>query len=531
MSGQDGLWVGKAADKVIAEFPNQELYTCAAGISPSGVVHFGNFRDVATAYAVMKELIARGKKARLLFSWDNYDRFRKVPAGVDVSFSKYVGVPLSAIPDPLGKYPSYAKRYETEFEKSMQELGIVMDYKYQTDEYTSGRYADKMAFVLANRKKAADIQLQFKTEKANHEKGIDPEEFRETYFPLTVYSRFTGSDKTQVLSYDGGTKVTYRCLVTDKTEQIDFKETPVVKLPWKFDWPMRWAEEGVHFEPGGKDHATPGGSYTVSSVIARELFNEKPPVFQGYEFVGIQGVKGGKMSGSKGGAVSPAMLLEIYEPALLMWLYMRRAPNQSFNLAFDTEVYRQYDEFDREIAAYQQGNASPAKEKILLFSGIDKNDKSPVSFKQAVALGQITQWNVDKVEELAQKSGIPYSRDSALRRLPKAKSWLNTYNPEEKIELLPEKNSSYIKTLSEEQKEHVAKLRTSLSGDIDSIAALDEIVYGIVKKPDMTDKEMKAAQRNFFKTVYSLLIGKETGPRLSTFLWAIDRNKALELLG
>ena len=27
-----------------------------------------------------------------------------------------------------------------------------------------------------------------------------------------------------------------------------------------------------------------------------------------------------------------------------------------------------------------------------------------------------------------------------------------------------------------------------------------------------------------------MLIGKETGPRLSTFLWAVDRQKTLELL-
>ena len=88
-------------------------------------------------------------------------------------------------------------------------------------------------------------------------------------------------DKTQVMSYDGGTKLTYRCLVTDKTEQIDFKETPIVKLPWKLDWPMRWGEAGVNFEPGGKDHATPGSSYDLSATAARELFGFKPPVVSG----------------------------------------------------------------------------------------------------------------------------------------------------------------------------------------------------------------------------------------------------------
>src|SRR3989344_5183401 len=75
-------WADSLADKVLAQFPKNEIYTCAAGISPSGVVHFGNFRDVITSFAVSEKLKERKKKTRLLFSWDDFDRFRKVPQGV-----------------------------------------------------------------------------------------------------------------------------------------------------------------------------------------------------------------------------------------------------------------------------------------------------------------------------------------------------------------------------------------------------------------------------------------------------------------
>jgi lysyl-tRNA synthetase class 1 len=526
----EGFWVGKVADKVLAEFPDETLYTCAAGISPSGIVHFGNFRDVATSYAVMRELELRGKKARFLFSWDNYDRFRKVPAGIDPSYSRYIGMPLTAVPDPEGKYESYARRFEIEFEESVKELGIELDYRYQTKEYTSGRYTDKIAFVLQNREKAAEIQLSFKTEKGNQEKGIDPEEFRRTYFPVTVYSRFSGSDKVQVLSYDGGTKLTYRCLTTDKIEQIDFRETPVVKLPWKLDWAMRWGEEGVNFEPSGKDHMTPGGSFDVNAAFAREMFGNKPPVGQMYEFVGIQGIKGGKMSGSKGGAISPAMLLEIYEPALLKWLYMRRAPMQSFNLAFDTEVYRQYDEFDRECASLNNGEASPARQKILQFSGVEKSDVVPLAFKQAVALGQITQWQPERLRALAEKSDIPCCVTSVAARLPRAQAWLDRYNPEEIIRLRECVNADYVATMDDKRRAQIATLRSFLSGAPTSISDLNLTLYGIPKDPALNEKETKVAQRGFFKDVYNLLIGKDAGPRLSTFLWAIDRTVVLTLL-
>jgi lysyl-tRNA synthetase class 1 len=293
---------------------------------------------------------------------------------------------------------------------------------------------------------------------------------------------------------------------------------------------MRWGEEHVHFEPGGKDHATPGSSYDASATAARELFGFKPPVFQGYEFVGIQGVKGGKMSGSKGGAVSPATLLEIYEPSLLKWLYMRRSPTQSFNLAFDTEVYRQYDEFDREVTSFQRGEASPARQKILQFSGVQKTDAPPLAFKQAVALGQITQWQPEKLRTLAEQSGIPCSEASIAVRLPKAQAWLTSYNPEEIIKLRDAPNAEYAATLDDKRRTQIAKLRAFLESPVTSIAILDENLYGIPKDPALSDKELKVAQRSFFKDVYNLLIGKDAGPRLSTFLWAIDRATVLRLL-
>lgn len=46
---------------------------------------------------------------------------------------------------------------------------------------------------------------------------------------------------------------------------------PSKEVLWKIDWPMRWLYEGVDFEPGGKDHAAPGGSYNTSRVIAKEI--------------------------------------------------------------------------------------------------------------------------------------------------------------------------------------------------------------------------------------------------------------------
>ncbi len=85
-------WSEEIAQRIIERNPEKEEYVCAAGISPSGSIHIGNFRDIATSYFVVRALRAKGKKARLLFSWDEFDRLRKVPvnvAKVDGDFEKF----------------------------------------------------------------------------------------------------------------------------------------------------------------------------------------------------------------------------------------------------------------------------------------------------------------------------------------------------------------------------------------------------------------------------------------------------------
>ena len=44
------------------------------------------------------EIQRRGVPVRHLQSWDDFDRFRKVPHGVDESWNDHIGRPLSAVP-------------------------------------------------------------------------------------------------------------------------------------------------------------------------------------------------------------------------------------------------------------------------------------------------------------------------------------------------------------------------------------------------------------------------------------------------
>lgn len=504
---KEGTWASAVADAIIERHPDEKLYTTAAGISPSGVVHFGNFRDIVTAHLVREELKKKGKDARLIFSWDNFDRFRKVPAGVPESWAEHIGKPLSKIPDPCGEHASYAEHYQLPFMEAMQKLGIEIEYRNQTALHESGVYDSALFEALQHRHAIADILLSFMSDKAKGEKGIDPSEYRENYYPISVYSRFTGKDITKVLSYDGATTITYLCVETGKEDTVDLSKEHIAKLSWKVDWPMRWRHEGVHFEPAGHDHASPGGSYDTASVIAEKVFGHGAPTFVEYKFVGIQGL-GAKMSGSKGNAVSPLELLEIYEPELLKWLYFRKSPDQSFELAFNTDIYRQYDEFDGEHP-----------------------DTKAIPFRHAISFGQIVQWDQAKLAIVLAELDLEYDWDSINTRLPLARNWLTKYNPDEMVSLLSAPNSAYVKDMNDTQKEQVVRLRDALSNiEVFSIPELETLVYAIPKKEGVDEADLKKAQRAFFKDVYNLLIGKDTGPRLGTFLWAIDKEKTLALL-
>jgi lysyl-tRNA synthetase class 1 len=505
---KDGVsWSTAVTEEITSLYKDEAVYTVAAGISPSGIVHFGNFRDVITAHAVRESLVQNGRRARLIFSWDNFDRFRKVPLGVPASFSEHIGKPLSKIPDPFGTLPSYAERFQYPFVEAMQKLQIEIEYRNQTELYENGVYDDQIKLALSERMKIAKTLLSFMTEKAMTEKNIDSKFFQDNFYPISIYSRFTGKDSTKILEYDGDMQITYLCIETGKTDVVDLRKNHIAKLNWKVDWPMRWQYERVHFEPGGHDHASPGGSYDVSSVIAKELFNYEPPVFIEYKFVGIQGL-GSKMSGSKGNAVSPLDLLDIYEPELLKWLYLKKAPNQSFELAFNTEIYRQYDEYDAEHAELKS-----------------------IPFRQLVGLGQIVQWQEDKLLSIVKEMALNYAQESISRRLPLARNWLVKYNPGEFIALNQEPNKLYADTLSPEQMERIATLHNELLDKKEaSIADLESLVYEIPKKQQFTESELKKEQRAFFKDIYNLLISKDTGPRLGTFLWAVDRIQVLNLL-
>ncbi|MGN0819195.1 MAG: lysine--tRNA ligase [Christensenellaceae bacterium] len=519
-------WAEKIADELISRNPDKEEYVCAAGISPSGSVHIGNFRDVATSYYVCRALEKKGKKARLLFSWDEFDRLRKVPsniAKIAPDFEKYLGMPYAMIPDPYGKTSSYAEYNEKEFEESLVELGIKPDYRYQAKEYTSGRYADGIIFALKNRKEIYDILMSFKTQDAT-------EEGRDNYYPLNVYCDDCKKDFTEVLSVsDDCEEITFRCKLCGAVKTVKIREYNFIKLVWKVDWPMRWGVEGVDFEPGGIDHAASSGSYVVASEIAEKVLGVKPPLFQGYGWLSIAGL--GDMHSSTGNNITPKKLLEVYEPDMIKWLFAKYEPKAPFSFNFDDTIIRHYSEFDKGLEAVKAGTADEFNQTVYEFALKDgAKTGAKVPFGVLASIAPIVDFNPEKVKALLAKIGVEFTKADE-SRLTRVKNWICNHQPSKMYKLLENKNEEFYATCTDEQKGAVKKLHDYvLNTETFTDKDIQQYLYTIINDETLSKKENVARQMQFFKVFYNLLIGSDQGPRLYLFLAAVDKNQYLPLL-
>ncbi|MGH4032372.1 lysine--tRNA ligase [Actinomycetota bacterium Odt1-20B] len=566
-------WVSRYADDVIAESERRapgKRVVVASGLSPSGPIHLGNLREVMTPHLVADEIRRRGYEVRHLISWDDYDRYRKVPAGVpgvDESWAEHIGKPLTSVPAPAGSaYPNWAEHFKAAMVASLGELGVEFDGISQTEQYQAGVYREQVLHAMKHRGDIDAILAQYRTKKAppkkQGQKPVDEAELEAAegsgaaneddgsgsgagYFPYKPYCGGCGKDLTTVTSYDDETtELTYVCGECAFTETVRLSEFNRGKLVWKVDWPMRWAYEGVIFEPSGVDHSSPGSSFQVGGQIVG-IFGGKQPIGPMYAFVGISGMA--KMSSSRGGVPTPADALAIMEPQLLRWLYARRRPNQSFKIAFDQEIQRLYDEWDKLEAKVADGSVLPAdaaahSRAARTAAGELPRTPRPLPYRTLASVADITAGAEDQtlriLSELDPSSPLA-SLDEVRPRLDRAENWISTQVPADARTIVrAEPDTELLSSLDDEARESLRLLLEGLDSHW-SLDGLTHLVYGVPKvragfSADATAKELppeiKVAQRTFFALIYRLLVTRETGPRLPTLLLAVGADRVRKLL-
>ncbi len=567
-------WVSRFADEVIEESERRapgKPVVVASGLSPSGPIHLGNLREVMTPHLVADEVRRRGHQVRHLISWDDYDRYRKVPAGIagiDESWAEHIGKPLTSVPAPAGSaYPNWAEHFKAAMTESLAELGVEFDGISQTAQYTSGVYREQILHAMKHRGDIDAILAQYRTKpktgKKPQQKAVDEAELEAEegsgaaaeddgssgsagYFPYKPYCGGCGKDLTTVTAYDDDTtELTYTCNECGFSETVRLTEFNRGKLVWKVDWPMRWAYEGVVFEPSGVDHSSPGSSFQVGGQIVG-IFGGKQPIGPMYAFVGISGMA--KMSSSRGGVPTPADALKIMEPQILRWLYARRRPNQSFKIAFDQEIQRLYDEWDKLDAKVADGSALPGdvaahSRAVRTAGGELPHTPRPLPYRTLASVADITAGHEDQalriLSELDPANPLG-SVDEARPRYDKAEAWINTQVPADQRTIVREEpDAELLKSLDEASQQSVRLLLDGLAEHW-SLDGLTHLVYGVPKvqagfSADATPKELpaeiKTAQRTFFALLYHLLVGRDTGPRLPTLLLAVGQERVRRLLG
>ncbi|MEO7751786.1 MAG: lysine--tRNA ligase [Terracoccus sp.] len=580
-------WVTRLADEVVAEATLRGLdgpIVCASGISPSGPIHLGNFRELITPHLVADEIKRRGIDCEHLLSWDDFDRFRRVPKnlpGVDETWEQYIGMPLTAVPPPAGSpHASWAAHFKAPLVEAMAATGIVVRQVSQTEQYRAGVYRDQVLLAMRERFAIDKVLDQYRTLEADEaarqkatgrgrqqgkaaklteeqaaaateaERGSgaaaedDGSEGAAGYYPFKPFCTACGTDFTTVTAYDDDTHaLDYTCTRCGHTESVDLDTFTNGKLVWKVDWPMRWGHERVLFEPSGVDHQSPGSSFVVGKDLA-PVFGWERPIGPMYAFVGIAGMA--KMSSSKGGVPIPTDALEVMEPTVLRWLYARRRPNQSFDVAFGPELQRLYDEWDALNRKVSDGSAQPADLAAHLRATstaetVLPTTPRPMPFRTIASVIDVTQGDEEQAVRILSDLDPDHpveSTDDLRPRLDCAERWMLGYVPEQDRTIVrSEPDSALLESVDDTQREALGLLvdgladHWSLDGLTHLVYAVPKIQRGIDPEAKVRDPELSAAQRSFFALVYRLLVSRDTGPRLPTLLLAVGADRVRTLLG
>ncbi len=535
-------WVTRAADDAQRHAREGETITCSSGASPSGPVHLGNLREFLTVHFVADELRRRDLPVRHLHVWDDYDRFRKVPAGVDASWADHIGRPLSAVPDPWDCHASWAEHFKEPLRDALHELGVDMEEVSQTERYRAGAYREPILTAVRHRDDIEAVLARHRTKQVEAEPDSPAVDDLER-FPFKAYCRQCGRDTTTPSSYDEETTdLAYTCSTCGFEGVTNLTTQDEGKLVWKVDWPMRWAFEHVDFEPAGMDHATPGSSFTVGHELVESVFGMPRPAWFGYGFVGFAGTQ--KMSSSAGGAPTAADALRVLEAPILRWLYVRRNPRQTFDIDFGPEVVRLYDEWDalgRKAASGKHDGAVLAHARASATATAGALPTSPVTvpFRVLSSVADVTAGSSSLISGIVSDLGYPHDSVEELQpRLSKAMQWMSEFVPaSDRTTVRSTPDTTALQSLSSQEAEWLRLLLTGLpEGDLE-LDAVTALVYGVPKlarglplDSPPTD-EVKADQKEFFRLLYHLLVDAERGPRLPTLIVALGSAQVRSLLG
>jgi lysyl-tRNA synthetase class 1 len=518
-----GTWYDMMAQKVVER--ERKLGRSLAkvktemGLGASGFPHIGSLGDAARSNAVSLALKEMGFDSELVAFCDDKDGLRKVPAGLPKHLEKYLGYPVSSIPDPFGCHKSYGNHMSALLLEALDTCGINYSYMSAQEVYDQGLLLAEMRTILLNAKKVGEIVKQ----------EVGQERYTEVlpFFPVCencgrIYT-------TKAIEFEPKTdKVLYVCegleIGGKRIEGCGHKGEAGIKgggkLSWKGEFAARWKALDIRFEAYGKDIAD---SVRINDRICREVLCFEPPSHARYEMFLDKGGK--KISKSSGNVFTPQVWFRYGSPQSLLLLMLKRFVGTRTLDVSDIPSYM--NELDSLEDVYFGKKPAKDKKELVKLRGLYEHCwvmKPPANPSVHVPYNLLTflvkmapkECPTEFITEKLQSYGYlrkDQTVDSELaKRIGHAFNWIRDF----------EEIKETAVTLTKEEETAVSALLGVLETE-DSPEKIQNAVFNAAKSNGIQPGA-------FFKTLYLILMGAQQGPRLGPYVIAMGKQNVIAAL-
>ncbi len=529
-------WPFEEARKLVArvEKTGQKEVLFETGYGPSGLPHIGTFGEVARTSMVRHafEILTEGRIAtRLLAFSDDMDGLRKIPDNIPNKeiLIPHLGKPLTEIPDPFGKFESFAHHNNAMLRAFLDRFGFQYEFASSTQYYKTGRFDAALLHMLERFEAVQAIMLpSLRAERAS---TYSP------FLPIHPKTRVVMQVPIESMDVKAGT-ITWR-----DPETAEVFETPVTgghcKLQWKPDWAMRWYALNVDYEMAGKDLID---SVKLSSNIVRALDGTAP---EGFNYELFLDEKGQKISKSKGNGLTIEEWLTYASPESLS-LFMFQKPREAKRLHFDV-IPRAVDEYLQFLAGYGRQdwknrlgnpvwhihNGEPPEPEVLHLPGEGEGAGTQVSFAMLLNLAAVANSEDPQVLWAFLRRYAPSVSPQTHPRLDALVGYAVAYfrdfvRPSKTYHVADDVEADALRNLDA----MLASLPPGASAE-DIQTALYDVARPIPRYQDLKAKgatpERPGVSNDWFNMLYRVLLGENRGPRFGSFvaLYGVAETRAL----
>ena len=501
-------WPFEEAKKILKRLgDNKKKVIFETGYGPSGLPHIGTFGEVARTSMVRFALniLSPDIESKIICFSDDMDGLRKIPDNIPNKelLENNLEKPLSSIPDPYGKFESYADHNNSLLRNFLDRFDFNYEFMSASDQYLSGNFNETLKDILNNYDSIQNIILP-----------TLGEERKKTYSPFLPICKKTGKVlMAKVIEIDkkNSSIVYYDQLLNKEVETSILSGN--CKLQWKVDWAMRWMALGVDYEMAGKDLID---SVNLSGKICRAL-NKKPP--EGFNYELFLDEKGEKISKSKGNGITIDEWLRYASPESLS-LYMYQKPKRAKKLSFDV-IPKAVDEYQTFLSKYNdQNNSEKLNNPVYhIHNGSPLIFDTPLTFSLILNLVNASQAdNKEILWGFIREYIGDISEDSETyidRLLEYAIFYFNDF-------ILPTKKYKIPNDAEVASLERLLSQLKTLESDSDA-ETIQTVFYDIGKEENYENL------REWFLVLYQILLGQDQGPRLGSFakLYGLDKTCSL----